>query len=170
MLHTEPYPSHWKEPRRIVWAGFASNTHKLMAAGWEILVNKVTRNVRLIMKSRDIIATTKYVRAEDYYNNAPWFNLEVVALNTKISETIIASSYPDFTFFNLNESHDYIKEGSHRFNMESLFGPEVFVSTANKTVLDHLEAIKKLQVEKVAQEAKNMDKSKQIVLAKVIGI
>lgn len=151
-------------PFGIEWAGWRSDTHRLQRSGWELAVEceMCWREYRLLMRHRmlklyavthmekidDIERiTSPYMRCEDM----PIFKVIGVAPQIRVVEM---QQYGPMSFKQFDAEPCMTTapirsiEDMNIFNVPMTRTEEVMIDKADMTVIEHLEAIKRLQSDK----------------------
>jgi hypothetical protein len=154
------HPRLLSRPMGVEWAGWRTDTHRLQQAGWELAVEfEIYRHTyRLLMRHRmmrlhaltDALSLENHIQRDYNLNlaNVPVFNVIGVA------PSIETLRVPDvsFTAFQQIDAQPQMSmarvervEDINIFAVPLTRTQEILVDKADMTVIEHLEAIKRLQ-------------------------
>lgn len=153
-------PRLLSRPMGVEWAGWRTDTRRLQQAGWEIAVeyDMYRHSYRLLMRHRMIklYALTNMLDLARHINddytlslaNVPVFNVVAVAPSLH-SITVPGLSFESFQQIDAQPqlcTHRIERvEDTNIFAVPLTRTQEILVDKADMTVIEHLEAIKKLQ-------------------------
>ena len=146
------------QPVRVYWAGWESDTFRLQEAGWQLAVEfePYRQQYRLLLHNEQM-KLTGITRSPVRFEGADAWNarLPPFVITAMASRFEVCTIHDDFTKFQQIDAKPVMVDAKIRsvedfniFNIPLKRGEEVFIESANMTVIEHLEAIKRLQADK----------------------
>jgi hypothetical protein len=144
-------------PIGVVWAGWQSDTYTLQRNGWNFALERdlLHQQYTLALEHKDmrLYALTDRISFEqahfskEYSPEVPLFRVVHVAQTIRIREVVTSYDWRE-SFKPIDATPQYRND---IYDMDVLFAPfrtkveEVIINKADMTVIEHLEAIKRLQ-------------------------
>jgi hypothetical protein len=167
-------------PVGVEWAGWKTDTRRLQSCGWQLAVecDPITGRYRLAMKHEQmkLYAISNHIELRNTYLNEPWHMSEVPAFVVKhvAANFQVVQMIDDLSCFQpIDAQPQYVDTPIRGIEDYNIFAPlgkleQVLVDKADMSVVDHLEAIKKLQ-SNTQRELREKERARPKLIAQLVS-